>query len=256
MNDALVLADGRALQLVSEGEIGDGPWARLLAGAIVPDPRSARAQRGRDLAAAGLVHTVSIGVGGVTAKVTGSSGFDYDVELHTRPLSRRVWEAAVASGRDFVAAAAGREQSVRLEHELAAGWGEPLVPPGRAIRRSCTCPDIDFSGTCKHVIAVAFVLAEAIDDDPSLLLRWRGVLATEVEAPAEPAASPPATTASPDDDPWALGAALPEIGPPRPLPVAAVLKRLGASGIKLDGVELVELLEPAYVAFSAENAGR
>ena len=77
----------------------------------------------------------------------------------------------------FEAAVAGREQSLQLEHVMTVDWDEPLIPPGRSVRRSCTCPDADRSGACKHVIALAYVVADAIDDDPSLLLEWRGCTA-------------------------------------------------------------------------------
>jgi len=255
MSTPYVLADGKPIT-ISSGEIGRGPWSRLLATSIVPEPRSARAQRGRELAEEGGVHTVAVAPGHVTAKVTGSSGFDYDVELHARPLPPRVWAATVGSGREFAAAAAGREQSVRLEHELSAGWGEPLIPQSRSIRRTCNCPDIDFSGTCKHVVALAYVFAEAVDDDPELLLRWRGVAKAQqaVEEPAEHAPTPTDAVAD-DEDPW-IGGNVPVIEPPRPLPVGAVLKRLGPSGLKLDGVELIELLEPAYAALARDTRNR
>ena len=257
MSDPVLLAGGEPIVLAAEGEIGRGAWARLLASSIVPEPRSARAQRGRELGAEGSVHAVSIGTGHLSAKVTGSSGFDYDVELHARPLPPRVWAAAVGSGREFAAAAAGREQSVRLVHELAAGWGEPLVPPGSSIRRSCTCPDIDFAGTCKHVVALAYVFAEAVDADPELLLRWRGVAPTDspTDDPVAPSPEPDPVIAEGGEDPW-LGGVVPVIEPPRPLPVAAVLKRLGPSGVKLDGVELIELLEPAYAALARPERPR
>ena len=57
------------------------------------------------------------------------------------------------------------------------------------------------------------------------------------------------------DDPW-IGGEVPVIEPPRPLPVGAVLKRLGPSGVKLDGVELIELLEPAYAALARPERSR
>ena len=37
---------------------------------------------------------------------------------------------------------------------------------------------------------------------------------------------------------------------PRALPVGSVLKRLGASGLVVDGVDLRDALEPAYAAFA------
>jgi uncharacterized Zn finger protein len=37
----------------------------------------------------------------------------------------------------------------------------------------CSCPDWGFP--CKHLSAVLYVLAEAFDDDPFLVLAWRGM---------------------------------------------------------------------------------
>ena len=249
--DRVLVDDGRALRLEAETRPGKGPWARLVASAIVPDERSPRAQRGLELARGGMLHSLAVGPGVVAARVSGSEEVDYEVELHTRPLPPRVW-AAATKAPEWSKAAQGREQSVALEHELAAGWGEPLIPPGRAVRRSCTCPDVDFSGTCKHLVALAYLFSEAIDGDPSLLLRWRGCLA-ETATPADlsevPIASRGEMTNDDEPDPW-VGGPVPEIGPARSLPVGAVLKRLGPSGLRLDGVELIELLEPAYAAFA------
>ena len=166
--DRVLVDDGRPLHLEAEMRPGKGPWARLVASAIVPDERAPRAQRGLELARGGMLHSLAVGPGVVVARVSGSEEVDYEVELHTRPLPPRVW-AAATKAPEWSKPAQGREQSVALEHELAAGWGEPLIPPGRSVRRSCTCPDVDFSGTCKHLVALAYLFAEAIDDDPSLL---------------------------------------------------------------------------------------
>ena len=160
-----------------------------------------------------------------------------------------MWAAVIGSPRGrslFEAAAAGREQSLQLEHVMTVDWDEPLIPPGKVVRRSCTCPDADRSGTCKHVIALAYVFADAIDDDPSLLLEWRGCSA--VEEPREPVALRPEPTA----DAWTAGP-LPELGPARPLPVGSVLKRLGRSGLVVDGTDLRDALEPAYAAFAGRD---
>ena len=148
----------------------------------------------------------------------------------------------------FEAAAAGREQSLQLEHVMTVDWDEPLIPPGRSVRRSCTCPDADRNGACKHVTALAYVVAAAIDDDPSVLLEWRGCTRRRpVDEPVAVAGSSrPAT-------PWAAGP-LPELGAARALPVGSVLKRLGKSGLVVDGVDLRDALEPAYAAFAGRTA--
>ena len=82
----------------------------------------------------------------------------------------------------------GRAQSVHLEHLMNIDWEEPLVPPARALVRSCTC---DEEG-CAHVAALAYAFADELDRDPSLLLRLRGC--DEEEEPAavdEPGRPPP-----------------------------------------------------------------
>jgi hypothetical protein len=132
---------------------------------------------------------------------------------------------------------------------MTVDWEEPLVPPARAVRASCTCPDGDFAGRCKHVFALAYVVAAAIDDDPAILLEWRGCgpVGEEKEASA------PASRSRRSGDPWEAGV-LPVLGPPRPLPVGSVLKRLGDSGLVVDGIDLREALEPAYAAFAAQRS--
>jgi hypothetical protein len=91
------------------------------------------------------------------------------------------------------------------------------------------------------VAALAFAVADAIDRDPSLFLRWRGCAPVEA-APAR-------------RDPWEAGP-LPEPRPLRALPPGAVLKRLGRSGIRVAGVDLADALAPAYEAFAATRADR
>ena len=132
----------------------------------------------------------------------GSSGSDYAVTLEAGALPARVWADAVRAAHERPGLEAGVEgtaQSVHLAHYLEAEQREPLVPPARRIRTSCTCPDREYASVCKHVAAVAFVVADAVDSDPSLLLRWRG---------CEPVAPPAAR----GGDPWLAGA-LPRRGP-------------------------------------------
>ncbi len=241
-----VLNEGRPVFVDGDGDrIGKGPWARWLSTAVAPDEGSPRAERGRILARTGHVHSVTVATGEVTARVIGAAGADYRVGLAANPVAPRVWAAVTGSLRGrtlFEAAAAGREQSLQLEHVMTVDWDEPLIPPARFIRRSCTCPDADRGETCKHVIALAFVVADAIDSDPSLLLEWRGC-STGVEDDT------PTAPEQPVGDPWAAGE-LPILGAARALPVGSVLKRLGASGLVVDGIDLRDALEPAYAAFA------
>ena len=239
-----VLDDGRPLVVRTERErIGQGPWARLFASAAVADESSASAERGRTLARGGNVHTVAVVEGLITGRVE-EDGIEQVVEITAAPVPPRIWAAASRSARSnpqIEAAVAGRAQSVQLEHVLAVDWEEPLVPAARALGRLCTCG----RPACEHVAALAYVVADRIDSEPSLLLRWRGCV--ERDEPETTAAEPDPVAAG--DEIWEAPAP-PELGPPRPLPTAAVLKRLGPSGIQVGGRDLAEVLERAYASFA------
>ena len=241
-----LVEDGRALVVEDDGDrVGAGPWARWLASAVVPDESSPRAQRGRVLARSGAVDSVTLAAGTITARVSGSTGNVYAVSIDAPPIAARAWQETTraARGRPALAPAIeGRAQSVHLAHLMATEAGASFAPAAAGVRRSCTCPDADFSGACKHVAALAFAFADAIDRDPALFLRFRGC------EPVEPRASR-------RSDPWEAGL-LPDPRPVRALPPGAVLKRLGRSGIRVGGVDLVEALAPAYEAFAATRADR
>jgi hypothetical protein len=241
-----LLDDGRPVDVADDGgdRIGRGAWSRLLASAVVPDEGSARAERGRALARSGAVRNVAVDLGAITASVMGSKGSEYAVSLQASTIPPSSWANAVRAARGrphLVQGVEGTAQSVHLAHAMDTEQGAPLVPPTRDIRRSCTCPDTNRDPVCKHVAAVAFVVADAIDDDPSLLLRWRG---------CEPVAPP----ASRGNDPWRAGP-VPPPRPPRALPPGAVVKRLGRSGIRVGGQDLADALVPAYRAFAALETG-
>jgi uncharacterized Zn finger protein len=224
---------------VSGTRIGHGPWARLLASGIVRDEGSSTAERGRRLLREGEVSGLRVEVGAIEAVVGGCA-----VVLAADPVPPRIWAAMTryAQGKPpLEAAVEGGAQSVHLEHLMTIDWEQPLVPPARALRISCAC---DGDG-CEHVAALAYAVAEEIDREPSALLQWRGCgveqpQAEEPEAPPEPPLG---------DDAWRAGP-LPAPRPLRPLPTGAVLKRLGPSGVKVDGVDLAEVLQRAYASFA------
>lgn len=246
-----VLDDGRPLLVATERErIGQGPWARLFATAVVGDEGSSRAARGRALARGGSVHTVAAAEGRLSGRVD-EGGSEHAVAIAAEPVPPRIWAAAARSARgtaQLEAAVAGRTQSVQLEHVMTVDWEEPLVPAAQSLRRTCSCGE---PRTCAHLAALAYALADRIDREPALLLRWRGC--TEPIEPAEtPDAEPEPILAT--DEIWEAGA-LPELGPARPLPTAAVLKRLGRSGIQVGAQDLTEVLERAYASFAASGRG-
>lgn len=196
-----------------------GPWARSVLTAIARDARSTL-----------TADALDVEVGRLTARVG-----ECVVAVGAEPVSRSSWTAMVRYSKGMgplQEAVAGRLQSTHLDHLLAEDWGEQLIPRPGQIRRECTC---DPSGGCEHVAAAALAFADAIDEEPGLLLRWRGC----VEGPLPEVER---------GDPWA-GGPFPEPSPPRALPVGAVLKRLGPSGILVGDKDLADVLQVAYEAF-------
>ena len=197
-----------------------GPWARAVYAAIAGDERpTAR------------VDELVVQIGHLAARVG-----ECEVTLAAERIPRSTWVSMVRFARGMgplEEAVNGRLQSPHLGVLLDEDWGEQLIPRPGQIRRTCTC---DESGSCEHVAVVGLAFADAIDADPSLLLRWRGCV-DEDESESEQV------------DPW-IGGALPEPGEPRGLPVGAVLKRLGPSGIQVGDEDLADVLEVAYRAFA------
>jgi hypothetical protein len=197
-----------------------GPWARHFEAAVVGGGEPSEAP----------VSEVRVEPGAIFGEVEGCS-----VTLLARLIAPGVWTAVVRFARNRAALQAGveaRTQSEQLEHLLAEDWEEPLVPEAASIARVCTW---DARGACEHVAAVGHAVADAIDRDPSLLLRWRGCVEDAATA----------------GDPWRGGAALPEIGPARAWPAGTILMRLGESGIRSEDADVAEVLRRAYAAFAA-----
>jgi hypothetical protein len=197
-----------------------GPWARAVYVAVAGDERPTS-----------RVDELDVQIGHLTARVG-----ECAVTLAAERIPRSTWASMARFARGMgplEEAVNGRLQSPHLGVLLDEDWGEQLIPrPGR-IRRTCSC---DEDARCEHVAAVGLAFADAIDDDPRILLRWRGCVDED-----EPE--------SPQVDPWD-GGALPVPRTARGLPVGAVLKRLGPSGIQVGDEDLADVLEVAYRAFA------
>jgi uncharacterized Zn finger protein len=226
--------------------IGHGPWARLLVTAVVPNEGSSVAERGRALARGGNVHSVHVHSGTISARVVGDDGRECTVTFTADPVPPRVWAAVALTARRnerLNAAMEGREQSLHLEHVMRFDWEEPLIPTNDALVR-CACDD---DAACEHIAALTYVVADLIDGDPSLLLRWRGCDAVEpVQVSPEPEPVQPIST---DVGPWQAGQ-LPATRRMRPLPAGAVLMCLGQSDLRAGGGDLGDVLKRAYDALA------
>jgi len=248
-----LLNEGRPIVVTSARDrIGHGPWARLFASAVVGDEGSSVAERGRALARAGAVHSLSVAPGELAACVVGSDGVEHRVTLTAPTVPPRIWSAVGVSARHnakLAAAMKGREQSVHLEHLMRFDWTAPLIPGRTDLERTCTCRKTE---RCEHTASFAYVVADQIDSDPSMLLDWRGCGvrgAEDVERGSEP--RPPEPSIGED---WHAGH-LPPRRSLRPLPVGAVLMCLGPTDLRIAGGDFADALRRAYESFAQAQAG-
>jgi hypothetical protein len=202
-----------------------GPWARSFLHAVAGNADRPELE----------VHGLTIEPRTIRAQAD-----DCEVTLTAVVVPPRMWTAMVryAQGMGQLEdAVKGKVQSVHLEHLLEEDWGEPLIPRPRSIARTCTCDE--GGGTCDHVVAVAYAVAEAIEAAPKLLLEWRGVAGDR-----EPAGAVSA-------DPW-QGGEVTTRAEPRTMPTNAVLKRLGPSGTSAGGSnDLAAALRIAYESLTS-----
>ena len=136
----------------------------------------ARLSRGRSYARRGQVADLSIEKGEIQAQVQGSRSRPYRVVIKLKTLTKRNWikVTAALTERPILAA---RLLAGEMPEDIEAVFHEAnlsLFPGKRGdLRTNCSCPD--WSNPCKHIAAVYYLLAEAFDQDPFLLLKLRGV---------------------------------------------------------------------------------
>jgi uncharacterized Zn finger protein len=260
------------------GAIGESWWSRRFLSAVESILTGGRLTRGRTYARQGQVIDLGIGSGLVVAQVQGSRRTPYGVQISMPAASDARWEAIV----DTLAAQAGyaaRLLAGELPHEIEdvfAEAGVALFPErGSHLTTSCTCPD--WATPCKHAAAVCYLMAEAFDDDPFLLLAFRGRerealldelrdrrgLAVDDGGPAGvPSLSAPPSGAAPLADSlttfWSGGAGLAEVHclPRATEAPGAVLRLLPRGVLVVRGKEVADLLEPAYARVTADAEGR
>jgi len=256
-----VPADG-----IAAGKFGSTWWGREWMASLERLGRSwaNRLPRGRSYARQGRVVDLAVGAGVVTAGVVGTRPRPYRVEIGLTTLDPATWRRAVdalAEDTLLVVRLLGRELPDEVAHRLA-GAGVALFPSRNELRTTCSCPDV--ANPCKHVAAVHYLFAAALDNDPFLLFRLRGLdrddlLDALAGEGAEDGSSTAMTAAAPDraadsgddlDVAAFLGRDLPPPTldlDPRPPEVELVgLRRLGPPPRGLE--RLPELLAPAVRA--------
>ncbi|PMC74834.1 hypothetical protein [Brachybacterium sp. UMB0905] len=152
-----------------------------------------RIARGKADARAGRVQWLDVQTGAARGDVLDADGNLYQARIDVPPL--RPGEATqvrriARQHPELPARLAGGSYPEPVEEQLAAAQ-VPLLPRDASeLSHDCSC--LDWPGPCRHVSALVYVLVEAVDADPTLLLTLRGMsLADLVEEPQRPRAELP-----------------------------------------------------------------
>jgi uncharacterized Zn finger protein len=220
----------------------------------------ARLARGKSYARKGQVIDVSVESGLVQGRVQGSRRTPYEVSIRFEPISEEGWERIVSRLGEqilFSAQLMAGEVPQELEDFFQAEGASLFPVLKRRADMHCNCPDS--SNPCKHIAALFYVLGDAFDRDPFLLLELQGMprdkLATLLgnfvgskdeeslpEDEPEDAADP-----LPLDESFYKGATFFDVGPlPRNDLGAPLLRRLGNLPFWRGDAPLLESLEEIY----------
>ncbi|MDR3279808.1 MAG: SWIM zinc finger family protein [Synergistaceae bacterium] len=136
----------------------------------------ARLARGRAYARKGQVVDVSIKPGIVNALVQGSRVKPYKVTIEFEQITPDGWRRILERIKEqalFLSSLLSGEVPTELE-EFFRLEGSSLFPTLKnEYDMRCGCPD--YSVPCKHIAAVFYVLGDAFDGDPFLILSLRGM---------------------------------------------------------------------------------
>ncbi|GLW96837.1 SWIM zinc finger family protein [Microtetraspora sp. NBRC 16547] len=273
------------------GSIGERWWSRRFIDVLERVCDKGRLSRGRAYARSGQVMHVDIAPGLVTARVQGSRPEPYDVTIGITAYDSEQWRALtgrLAARALYRAKLLAGEMPPEIE-EVFGEAGLPLFPGERGLDMACSCPDWGFP--CKHLSAVLYVLAESFDDDPFLVLAWRGMAkdalldALRAAGPAESSTVPstgpsgherpegpegpksgPASLLDVTDPPFAdrMDAFYePAVSPARlrdrsglpSTPPDLLLRALEPPAVKARHIPILDLLRPAYRTLAEEDGG-
>ncbi|WP_433327016.1 SWIM zinc finger family protein [Spirillospora sp. CA-294931] len=245
------------------GSIGARWWSRRFIDLVESFADQGRLQRGRSYARKGQVVDLKVGPYEVTARVQGSVEEPYDVALGIDAIEESDWraiEAELATRAVFRARLLAGEMPPEIE-DVFAEFGLALFPEDAGdLHLMCSCPD--WGDPCKHTAAVLYLLAEAFDDDPFLILAWNGRTKDQLLAALRrgAAAAAPDPFDVPDEPLTASGFWTPPSGlarlrerPAPPVPPGFVLQVAAPPPIRVRRRDLVDVLAPVYEALTPDD---
>ena len=147
-------------------------WVQALEDRARLDPN--RLARGRTYARQDRVARVEVAPGAITALVRGNRVLPYKVTIAVPTYRDAQWvevARAIAQRSAFAAALLDGELDPGVA-EAAEAAGAPLFPGPGDLKPRCSCPD--WADPCKHAAAVAYLVADALDQDPFVLFALRG----------------------------------------------------------------------------------
>lgn len=215
--------EGGLVARSERGAIGSTWWSKRFVAVLESFRIGGRLTRGRAYARKGQVISLTVTPGVVAAAVQGSRPAPYQVSIGFAVLPSRVWtavETALGAQALYRAQLLAGEMPADLE-EVFTSAGAALFPSRvQDLVMRCSCPD--GAVPCKHLAATFYLLAERFDDDPFVILLWRGRSREELladlladagpvggQAPAAGAVDPAGTARA-----LAGGAAVPDVDPP------------------------------------------
>lgn len=158
----------------------------------------ARVSRGKADARAGRVQWLEAEAGTARGDVLDADGELHQARLELpafRPDDRRAFLDVARAHPELPARMAGGTYPQEIEAELARSEVSLLPRDASELSHDCSC--LDWPGPCRHVAALVYVLVEAVDERPVLLLTLRGIDLEDLAAPAAPDSSPPGEEATP-----------------------------------------------------------
>lgn len=249
--------DGGIATRKQRGAMADTWWSKRVVDLLDSYGLGSRMQRGRRYARQGQLVSFDVQPGLVVAQVQGSRRTPYVANVQFAALTDQQWGSVqheIDSTLQFSARLLAGEVPPELEAVFDRAGVSLLPRRWTDLRASCSCPDWEVP--CKHVAAVLYVLADRLDDDPWLLLAWRGRTREQVLAHL----GADAETADRVAPWWPLtpGAPLPfEAGEFESLSdtdASATLARLGPLDVEVRGRPAADLLAAAYVALTDGDA--